>query len=78
MLDFFRQILSAGGVQAKTGRRKLNQITPEPAASVIDAVHARLLRFFPEVTEALGGRPEALLAQAGITPAPIAGGTRRG
>jgi AraC-like DNA-binding protein len=45
----------------------VNQISAKPPADRFDAVHARLLRFFPEVTQALGGAPDALLAQAGIT-----------
>ncbi len=38
-----------------------------PPADVFDALHARLLRFFPEVTEALGGDAQNLLAEAGIS-----------
>lgn len=37
-------------------------------ADSFDVVHARLLRFFPELVEALGGDALALLADAGITP----------
>ncbi len=44
----------------------MNQVTA-PGGDVFDAVHARLLRYFPEEVIALGGRPEALLRQAGIS-----------
>lgn len=46
----------------------MNQISvKERAADVFDAVHARLLNAFPELVQALGGRPDALLAQTDIT-----------
>jgi AraC-like DNA-binding protein len=38
-------------------------------AEVFDVVHARLLRFFPELVAELGGDPERLLRGAGIDPA---------
>jgi AraC-like DNA-binding protein len=38
------------------------------AADVFDAVHARLLRFFPELVIELGGDPELLMQQIGIHP----------
>lgn len=38
-----------------------------------DLVHARLLRFFPELVEELGGDAEALLSAAGIEQSALAG-----
>jgi AraC-like DNA-binding protein len=38
------------------------------AAEVCDVVHARILRFFPELVAELGGELHALLRQAGIDP----------
>ena len=38
------------------------------AAEVCDVVHARILRFFPELVAELGGELHALLRQAGIGP----------
>ncbi|CAN7337163.1 AraC family transcriptional regulator ligand-binding domain-containing protein [Phenylobacterium sp. LjRoot225] len=35
-------------------------------AEVFDVVHARLLRFFPDLVQELGGDPTALMRQAGI------------
>ncbi|MDR2857511.1 MAG: AraC family transcriptional regulator [Novosphingobium sp.] len=48
-----------------------------PAAEVFDVVHARILRFFPELVEELGGDAAALLARAGIDPASRSGATYR-
>jgi AraC-like DNA-binding protein len=36
------------------------------AAGVFDVVHARILRFFPELVDQLGGDPRLLMQQAGI------------
>ena len=36
---------------------------------IFDTVHARMLRFFPELAETLGGDPQDLLRRAGIAPA---------
>jgi AraC-like DNA-binding protein len=51
----------------------MNKISRERAApcpsQAFDTVHARLLRFFPELVEALGGNHEILLHQAGIATA---------
>jgi AraC-like DNA-binding protein len=43
---------------------------PEDAVSaeVFDVVHARLLRFFPELVAELGGDPDRLLRSVGIAP----------
>lgn len=41
----------------------------------VDAVHASMLRFFPELVEELGGQPGLLLQKAGIEPGYIAGDT---
>lgn len=39
---------------------------PEPGGEVFDVVHARILRFFPDLVTELGGDPELLMQQAGI------------
>jgi AraC-like DNA-binding protein len=41
----------------------------EPGAEAFDVVHARILRFFPDLVEQLGGELGPLLRQAGIDPA---------
>jgi AraC-like DNA-binding protein len=43
-----------------------------------DVVHARLLRFLPELVEELGGDAHALLRSAGIDPAALAEGSTHG
>lgn len=50
---------------------------PVPPTEVFDVVHARILRFFPELVEELGGDASALLARAGIDPESRAGATYR-
>ena len=40
--------------------------SPAPASEVFDVVHARILQFFPELVEALGGDAPGLLRRAGI------------
>lgn len=41
---------------------------------ISDAVHAEILRFFPELVRELGGDPDLLLRAAGIDPASLADG----
>ncbi len=68
---------SAGGVrQDKGGRgtivredRVAQTLSPTPAADnglVFDVVHARMLRFFPDLVRTLGGAPERLMAKVGM------------
>ncbi|GAA0336371.1 AraC family transcriptional regulator [Sphingomonas oligophenolica] len=45
------------------------------SADIFDVVHARLLRFFPDLVEELGGDPARLFQQAGIDPGAIADGS---
>lgn len=55
--------------------RQLPSVDQEPkAVEVFDVVHARILRFFPDLVEALGGDPERLMAQAGHDPETLAEG----
>ena len=42
------------------------------AAEVFDLVHARILRFFPELVDQLGGDPKLLARRAGIHPDQLA------
>ena len=44
------------------------------AAEVFDVVHARILRFFPELVAALGGDLNVLVQRAGILPESLAAG----
>jgi AraC-like DNA-binding protein len=50
---------------------------PVPPTEVFDVVHARILRFFPELVEELGGDAPALLARAGIDAEGRSGATYR-
>jgi AraC-like DNA-binding protein len=45
-----------------------------PPPEVFDVVHARMLRFFPDLVEKLGGDPQALMRQAGIDAGKLADG----
>lgn len=42
---------------------------------IFDVVHARVLRFFPDLVEELGGDPKRLFQQAGIDPIAITDGS---
>ena len=51
---------------------------PVPIADdveLFDVVHARVLRFFPDLVEELGGDPKRLLQQAGIDPRAMSDGS---
>jgi AraC-like DNA-binding protein len=43
-----------------------------PAAEAFDVVHARILRFFPDLVAELGGEPDALMRQVGLDPEELA------
>ena len=46
----------------------------DASAEVFDVVHARLLRFFPDLVAGLGGDPMLLVQRAGIHPKKLAEG----
>jgi len=48
---------------------------PEAQGDAVDALHANMLRFFPELVEELGGQPAQLLHQAGIAAEHMPGET---
>lgn len=55
-------------IQASPGQQETE------AAEVFDIVHAKVLRFFPNLVEELGGDPKLLLQRAGIAPADLSEG----
>ncbi len=57
-----------GGMRTREDQvRPTQSVEQDPnAAEVFDMVHARILRFFPDLVEELGGDPELLMLQAGI------------
>lgn len=55
-------------------RRKASVEQASDTAEVFDVVHARILRFFPDLVEQLGGDPMLLIRQAGIDTENLARG----
>lgn len=53
-------------------------LTNSSANDVFDVVHARILRFFPDLVDQLGGDPTLLLRQAGINPREKVSDTKSG
>jgi AraC-like DNA-binding protein len=53
----------------------MNNLLSDAQGGAIDAVHANMLRFFPELVEELGGEPCQLLQRAGIKPEYVPGNT---
>ena len=41
---------------------------PLPSVAAFEVVHARMLRFFPELVRDLGGDPMRLMGEVGIDP----------
>lgn len=74
-LDHFRQLaLGWPQTEREDAVAQAQSGQTNDAEQVFDLVHARVLRFFPELVEELGGDPAGLLAEAGLAPQDLADG----